>query len=210
MPASWQLLAVAAILSGPSIAAPMGAAEGHDRSANQILAQAEPNSSPRPPNTASRQSIDAAKSAASSKSLQDIKKSLGMKQEPMGEMTEIPSEVLFNFNSDRLRPEAVNVLAECAEMIRRDGNKNMHVIGHTDSVGPASYNLSLSKRRAEAVTNWLVTEGGIPKEALIPAGAGADKPKASNATATGRMKNRRVEVVMPMGESPHQPVPESK
>jgi OOP family OmpA-OmpF porin len=127
----------------------------------------------------------------------------------MGEM-EIPTDVMFKFNSSELCPDAVNILAECAEMIRRDGNKNMRVIGHTDSVGPASYNLGLSKRRAEAVTAWLVNQGGIPKEDLSATDVGQSQPKASNATANGRAKNRRVEVVMPMGGSPHQPMPEQK
>jgi outer membrane protein OmpA-like peptidoglycan-associated protein len=138
------------------------------------------------------------------------KKVMTIKKGPMGEMAEIPTDVMFKFNSSELRPNAVNVLAECAEMIRRDGNKNMRVIGHTDSVGPASYNLGLSKRRAEAVTAWLVNQGGIPKEDLTAVGVGDSKSKATNATAKGRAQNRRVEVVMPMGGSPHQPMSEEK
>ena len=138
------------------------------------------------------------------------KKAMTMKKGPMGEMAEIPTDVMFKFNSSELRPDAVNILAECAEMIRRDGNKNMRVIGHTDSVGPTSYNLGLSKRRAEAVTAWLVNQGGIPMEDLSAIGVGQSQPKASNATANGRAQNRRVEVVMPMGGSPHQPMSEQK
>jgi len=138
------------------------------------------------------------------------KKAMTMMKGPMGEMAEIPTDVMFSSGSSELRPEAVNILAECAEMIRRDGNKNMQVIGHTDSVGSASYNVGLSKRRAEAVTAWLVDQGGIPKEDLTTTGVGEAKPKASNGTAKGRAQNRRVEVVMPMGGSPHQPMPETK
>jgi outer membrane protein OmpA-like peptidoglycan-associated protein len=135
------------------------------------------------------------------------KQAMKMKKGRMGEM-EIPNEVLFKFGSAELRPEANNVLAECAEMIRRDGNKNMRVIGHTDSTGPAAVNFNLSKRRAQVVTDWLVKEGGIPKEELTAIGVGANKPKASNDTLSGRAQNRRVEVVMPMGGSPHQPMTE--
>jgi len=128
----------------------------------------------------------------------------------MGEMAEIPNEVMFAFNSDQLRPDAVNILAECAEMIKRDGAKDMRVIGYTDSVGPLGYNIDLSNRRAQVVKTWLVKEGGIPKGDLTVIGLGPKKPKASNATAEGRAKNRRVEVVMPMGETPHQPLPDKK
>ena len=128
----------------------------------------------------------------------------------MGEMAELPNEVMFAFNSDQLRTDAVNILAECAEMIKRDGARDMRVIGHTDSIGSLGYNLNLSNRRAEAVKTWLVKDGGIPKEDLFAIGLGPKKPKASNATADGRAKNRRVEVVMPMGETPHQPLHDKK
>jgi outer membrane protein OmpA-like peptidoglycan-associated protein len=168
----------------------------------------EPHSSKNAPRAAD--SVESAKSAAASKSMQEIKKDLGVKEGPMGEMAEIPNEVMFAFNSDQLRPDAVNILAECAEMIKRDGAKDMRVIGHTDSVGSLSYNLDLSNRRAQVVKTWLVKEGGIPKEDLLAVGLGPKKPKASNTTAEGRAKNRRVEVVMPMGETPHQPLPDKK
>jgi OmpA-OmpF porin, OOP family len=74
------------------------------------------------------------------------KKTMTMKKRPMGEMAEIPTDVMFEFNSTELRPEVIKVLSECAKMIRRDGDKNMQVIGHTDSIGSSSYNLDLSKR----------------------------------------------------------------
>jgi outer membrane protein OmpA-like peptidoglycan-associated protein len=167
-------------------------------------------SSPSKSTSRAPDSIESAKRVAASKSMQDIKKDLGVKEGPMGEMAEIPNEVMFAFNSDQLRPDAVNILAECAEMIKRDGNKDMRVIGHTDSVGSLSYNLDLSNRRAEVVKTWLVNQGGIPKEDLIAVGLGPKKPKASNGTAEGRAKNRRVEVLMPMGETPHQPLPDKK
>jgi len=160
-----------------------------------------------PTKDATHDSIDAAKSAAASKSMEDIKKDLGVKEAAMGEMAEIPNEVMFGFDSDRLLPGAVNILAECAEMIKRDNAKGMRVIGHTDAVGAVAYNIELSKRRAQTVRNWLIKEGGIPAGDLVAIGLGPKKPKASNSTSAGRMQNRRVEVVMPMGETPHQPLP---
>jgi outer membrane protein OmpA-like peptidoglycan-associated protein len=60
-------------------------------------------------------------------------------------------------------------------MIKRDGNKDMRVIGHTDSVGSLSYNIDLSNRRAEVVKTWLVKEGGIPKEDLFAIGLGSEE-----------------------------------
>ena len=185
-------------------------AENHNPSPGAKPTAAAQDSGPSKSTSHASDSIESAKSAAASKSTQEIKKDLGVKEGPMGEMAEIPNEIMFAFNSDQLRPDAVNILAECAEMIKRDGNKDMRVIGHTDSVGSLSYNLDLSNRRAAVVKTWLVKEGGIPKEDLFAIGLGPKKPKASNVTAEGRSKNRRVEVVMPMGETPHQPLPDKK
>jgi OOP family OmpA-OmpF porin len=72
------------------------------------------------------------------------------------------------------------------------------------------YNLELSKRRALSVKTWLVKQGGIANEDLLAIGLGAKKPMASNATADGRAKNRRVEVMMPTGEALQQPPPNEK
>jgi outer membrane protein OmpA-like peptidoglycan-associated protein len=64
--------------------------------------------------------------------------------------------------------------------------------GHTDSKGSDKYNLKLSKERAEAVFNYLVSKG-IDEKRLTHKGYGAKQPIADNATDAGRAKNRRVE-----------------
>jgi outer membrane protein OmpA-like peptidoglycan-associated protein len=58
-------------------------------------------------------------------------------------MAQIPNEIMFAFDSDQLRPNASNILAECAELIKREHGKRVHVIGHSDSVGRVDYNLEL-------------------------------------------------------------------
>src|SRR6516165_6230171 len=73
--------------------------------------------------------------------------------------------------------------------------------------GRTDYNLELSKRRALSVKTWLVKEGGIANEDVLAVGLGEKKPMASNDTADGRAKNRRVEVMMPTGEAREQPPP---
>jgi outer membrane protein OmpA-like peptidoglycan-associated protein len=155
-------------------------------------------------------SIESAKTAAVAKSTEELKKDLGVKEGAMGEMAQIPNEVMFAFDSDQLRPNAVNILAECAELIKRDNVKRVRVVGHTDSVGRIDYNIELSKRRALTVKTWLAKQGGIADEDLLAIGLGPKKPMASNATAQGRAKNRRVEVMMPTGEALHQPLPNKK
>lgn len=69
------------------------------------------------------------------------------------------------------------------------------IVGHTDSVGSAEYNLRLSKRRAETVAKWLIEHGGLSYDAkwVKTIGKGASEPIASNSTSEGRAENRRVE-----------------
>jgi len=139
----------------------------------------------------------------------DRRKDLGVKEAAMGEMAQIPNEIMFAFDSDQLRPNAVNILAECAELIKRDHAKHVRVVGHTDSMR-LDYNLELSRRRALSVKTWLLKQGGIADEDLFAIGPGPKKPMASNAREEGRAKNRRVEVVMPTGEARQQPSPNKK
>jgi outer membrane protein OmpA-like peptidoglycan-associated protein len=155
-------------------------------------------------------SIESAKTAAAAKSIEELRKDLGVKEGATGDMAQIPNEIMFAFNSDELRPNAVNILAECAELIKRNHAKHVRVIGHTDAVGRTDYNLELSKRRALSVKTWLVKEGGIANEDVLAVGLGEKKPMASNDTADGRAKNRRVEVMMPTGEAREQPPPNKK
>src|SRR5215472_5601978 len=152
-------------------------------------------------------SIESAKTAAAAKSIEELRKDLGVKEGATGEMAQIPNEIMFAFDSDELRPNAVNILAECAELIKRKHAKHGSIVGHSDSVGRKNYNIELSKRRALAVKSWLVKQGGVAKEDLLAIGLGAKKPMASNATAEGRAKNRRVEVLMPTGEALRQALP---
>jgi outer membrane protein OmpA-like peptidoglycan-associated protein len=162
------------------------------------------------PESVSQETIDAAKKAAAAKSTPELKKSLGMKESEGGDSAEMPSEVMFAFGSGTLRPQAVAVLADLAEMIRRLHSRDIRVIGHTDSVGPVKVNFELSKRRALVVSDWLIRECGIPRTTLISLGLGPDRPKASNDTPSGRKQNRRVEVVMPKAESVGRPITEKQ
>ena len=66
--------------------------------------------------------------------------------------------------------------------------------GHTDSVGGATFNLDLSRKRAEAVKRWLVDKGTIGEVRLTTVGYGLSRPVADNATEDGRGQNRRVEL----------------
>ena len=103
------------------------------------------------------------------------------------------SDSLFDFDRATLKPAAQARLDELVEKMRGADITAIHLAGYTDSVGTQAYNMKLSERRANAVRDYLVSKGINPS--LIDAhGNGALEPVASNATAEGRAKNRRVEV----------------
>jgi len=70
------------------------------------------------------------------------------------------------------------------------------VAGHTDSVGPESYNYELGQRRASRVAGYLVSRQGVDPTQLRVVSYGASKPVADNSTASGRRSNRRVEILV--------------
>jgi outer membrane protein OmpA-like peptidoglycan-associated protein len=103
--------------------------------------------------------------------------------------------ILFDTDSDRLKPESAPVIKTIAQGLQKNPNLKLQIEGHTDSTGAAAHNLDLSKRRAEAVKAVLVSQFGISAERLATVGLGSSKPLDSNDTPSGRAQNRRVELV---------------
>lgn len=97
----------------------------------------------------------------------------------------------FEFAKSSLKPSSYPTLNKVAEMLRTKGF-SLKLGGHTDNVGSATRNMALSKDRAEAVKQYLV-EQGVNASKIEAVGYGANQPIASNKTAAGRQKNRRVE-----------------
>jgi outer membrane protein OmpA-like peptidoglycan-associated protein len=103
--------------------------------------------------------------------------------------------IYFDVGSDRIRPESTPTLKEISAMLTEHADLKLSIEGHTDNVGSAASNLSLSEKRAAAVVKYLVDAGGIASTRLSSKGLGASKPAASNDTPEGRQNNRRVELV---------------
>jgi OOP family OmpA-OmpF porin len=119
----------------------------------------------------------------------------GFKVDAVGclvEQTLALQSVNFEFDSDRLTSEAKAILDGIATGLGVQQAVQVLVVGHTDALGPQSYNLSLSQKRAKAVINYL-TEKGVASERLKSEGEGEFTPIASNDTEAGRAQNRRVE-----------------
>jgi outer membrane protein OmpA-like peptidoglycan-associated protein len=103
------------------------------------------------------------------------------------------NEILFDFNSSSLRSSSRDELREMADVFDKYGDTTIVVAGHTDSVGSSSYNQRLSDRRAYSVASYLENNGVTPSR-IDAVGYGESRPKASNDTASGRQRNRRVEI----------------
>lgn len=105
-------------------------------------------------------------------------------------------EAVLHFANGKndVSPEGVKAIQQVAESLKAyKGAYALLVSGHTSSVGKASFNKALSKRRADAVAKILV-EAGIPKTSIRTEGSGPDVPLADNTTKEGQAKNRRVEI----------------
>ena len=103
--------------------------------------------------------------------------------------------IYFDTDSDRLKPESAPVVKQVAAALEKNPTLKLEIDGYTDSVGDASHNLDLSKRRAQAVQSVLVSQFGIDASRLSANGMGAGNPIGLNDTAEGRAANRRVEFV---------------
>lgn len=103
--------------------------------------------------------------------------------------------LLFDFDSAELRSDARAKLTDLARSLHDMRSARILVAGHTDSRGSEDYNYDLSLRRARAAANHVVDEGH-PEEHVLMTGQGETEPVATNETAAGRQRNRRVEVAI--------------
>ncbi|MBL9103211.1 MAG: OmpA family protein [Myxococcales bacterium] len=100
--------------------------------------------------------------------------------------------IRFANNKATILPESQPVLDDAARVLAGYPALRIEIVGHTDDRGQREKNVDLSRRRAEAVRDYLVGKG-VAAERLTPRGAGPDQPVADNRTAAGRAQNRRIE-----------------
>ncbi len=115
-------------------------------------------------------------------------------QEARGTIVSL-SDILFDFDKATLRREAELNLVRVATILNQFPEMSVHVEGHTDNIGTPEHNMDLSQRRAQAVYEFLVTQGVDPAR-LSAQGFGLTRPVADNSTAEGRQRNRRVDLVI--------------
>ncbi len=105
------------------------------------------------------------------------------------------SGLLFDFDSDVVRPDAGANLRSLAQSLDQYPGSDLLILGHTDSIGTDDYNKRLSVRRADAAAEYLVGQG-VERSRIVTGGLGEEEPVEPNATAQGRSRNRRVEVAI--------------
>lgn len=129
---------------------------------------------------------------------EEMRKDLeGAKVERVGEGIKITfdSGIMFDVNSYTLREEAREEIAELAEILKKYEDTNILFAGHTDNTGTNQYNQELSENRAKSVAEYTAFLDVDPTRMTI-IGYGEENPIATNETAEGRQKNRRVEIAI--------------
>ncbi len=103
--------------------------------------------------------------------------------------------ILFDVNSDKIKPESYGSLKEMADLLKEYADLKVKIVGHTDADGNDANNLDLSKRRAAAVKEALAREFAIDQTRIETDGKGETEPIDKNTTSAGKANNRRVEFI---------------
>jgi OOP family OmpA-OmpF porin len=122
-----------------------------------------------------------------------------IKPKPMAEPAPIPPEppartylVFFDFDKTDIRSDSASILERVIGAIAELGSNSVDLIGHTDTAGPATYNMGLSVRRADAVRDYL--QGMGVSAAINTIGRGEDDPRVPTPDGVAEQENRRVEI----------------
>jgi outer membrane protein OmpA-like peptidoglycan-associated protein len=119
----------------------------------------------------------------------------GCPEDVKTKLTYIAKNIYFHTNKATLQEISYDPLNQLADILNKYPNAKLTIEGHTDNTGSNAYNLTLSKNRAQAVVDYLVSKG-IAISRLNAVGFGEDKPVTTNNTAEGRTLNRRVELIL--------------
>lgn len=110
-------------------------------------------------------------------------------------MVTMTSQTAFEVNSTDIKSGFHSTMNKVAKIVNKYGKTHLSIVGHTDSSGSKAYNQRLSERRANSIGNYLSAKNVIPQR-MTTYGQGEEQPRASNASASGRQLNRRVEIII--------------
>ncbi|RDY59235.1 OmpA family protein [Flagellimonas nanhaiensis] len=103
--------------------------------------------------------------------------------------------ILFDSGSANIQPQSMGIIRQISQVLLQEKTMKLNIIGHTDADGSEESNMKLSKSRAEAVKNALVSVYGIDSSRLTSEGKGESEPVGDNGTPDGKAQNRRVEFI---------------
>lgn len=114
------------------------------------------------------------------------------------------SGLLYDFDSDAIRPDAARNLQNLAVSLKKYPNTELLIVGHTDALGSTAYNQDLSARRANSAS-WYLTTQNVSASRVRASGRGETEPMSTNETEAGRQTNRRIEVAIFAGATSRNP-----
>jgi len=113
----------------------------------------------------------------------------------MEEGKAVTNDILFDVNSDKLRPESFAIINQFGDALQKEPSLKIKIIGHTDNDGNDANNLALSQKRAVAVKSYITEKYAVAGSRIQTDGKGESQPVADNTSAGGKAKNRRVEFI---------------
>ena len=132
------------------------------------------------------------------------------KPAPIKEKVTIDLRVQFDLDKSYIKPQYHDNIKKLADFMKKYPDTDADIEGHTCNIGTPDYNMKLSWRRAESVKNYLIKNFGIEASRLRTYGYGLTKPIADNSTRAGRIKNRRVHVIVSNAVEVEKPAPIQK
>jgi OmpA-OmpF porin, OOP family len=102
------------------------------------------------------------------------------------------NNIFFEFNKYNLQANSIPEMQKIIKFLKDNPTLKIQISGHTDNVGLDTYNLLLSEKRAQAVTDYLI-KNGVLKNNVVSVGYGSSQPIADNSSTKGQEKNRRIE-----------------
>lgn len=103
--------------------------------------------------------------------------------------------ILFDVGSANIQPQSMGIIRQISQVLTQEASMKLKIVGHTDADGSDESNLKLSKNRADAVKNALVSVYGVSADRLTSEGKGESEPVEDNNTPDGKAQNRRVEFI---------------
>jgi len=117
----------------------------------------------------------------------------GLRPVSIARATPALESIYFDFDEIEIKTNAYQVLNKLADMLKQNPEARIEITGHTDNIGAEDYNMLLSELRAIVVSDYFQSLGLKPEQFIVK-GMGETSPVASNKTAQGRARNRRVEI----------------